>query len=189
MSNIKKQILVSGNPHYVEINSSLELEEVEVTGSDPITGKVVHISMSSMLKATPEPAQAHSWQITPDPPYSSPQSQASPAPMDMFSDMPMPEPSAAPEQSVSQQQSITPAFSAQGQGLPMFSQQTPLENQALSMDMAIAIRTMVVSKGIAHVQAGAEIVYDSIPSREYEESLNKARALLKALEQAESENS
>ena len=57
-----------------------------------------------------------------------------------------------------------------------------------NMDMAIAIRTMVVSKGTAYVQAGAGIVYDSVPSREYEESLNKARALLKALEQAEGEN-
>jgi anthranilate synthase component 1 len=57
-----------------------------------------------------------------------------------------------------------------------------------NMDMAIAIRTMVVSQGTAYVQAGAGIVYDSIPSREYEESLNKARALLKALEQAEIEN-
>jgi len=47
---------------------------------------------------------------------------------------------------------------------------------------------MVVSKGTAYVQAGAGIVYDSVPSREYEESLNKARALLKALEQAEGEN-
>ena len=43
-----------------------------------------------------------------------------------------------------------------------------------NMDMAIAIRTMVVKKGVAYVQAGAGIVYDSIPSREYEESLNKA---------------
>jgi anthranilate synthase component 1 len=38
------------------------------------------------------------------------------------------------------------------------------------------------------VQAGAGIVYDSVPAREYEESINKARALLKALEQAEGEN-
>jgi anthranilate synthase component 1 len=56
-----------------------------------------------------------------------------------------------------------------------------------NMDMAIAIRTMVVNKGIAYVQAGAGIVYDSVPAREYEESINKARALLKALEQAEDE--
>ncbi len=54
-----------------------------------------------------------------------------------------------------------------------------------NMDMAIAIRTMVVNKGVAYVQAGAGIVYDSVPQREYEESMNKARALLKALEQAE----
>jgi anthranilate synthase component 1 len=53
------------------------------------------------------------------------------------------------------------------------------------MDMAIAIRTMVVSKGVAYVQAGCGVVYDSVPQREYEESMNKARALLKALEQAE----
>ncbi len=57
-----------------------------------------------------------------------------------------------------------------------------------NMDMAIAIRTMVVKKGIAYVQAGCGIVYDSVPEREYEESLNKARALLKAISQAESQN-
>ena len=54
-----------------------------------------------------------------------------------------------------------------------------------NMDMAIAIRTMVLNKGIAYMQAGAGIVYDSVPEREYAESMNKARALLKALEQAE----
>jgi anthranilate synthase component 1 len=57
-----------------------------------------------------------------------------------------------------------------------------------NMDMAIAIRTMVVKNGTAYVQAGAGIVYDSVPEREYQESLNKAKALLKALEQAESGN-
>ena len=57
-----------------------------------------------------------------------------------------------------------------------------------NIDLAIAIRTMVVSKSVAYVQAGAGIVYDSVPSHEYEESLNKARALLKALKQAEGEN-
>ena len=55
-----------------------------------------------------------------------------------------------------------------------------------NMDMAIAIRTMVVTKGIAYVQAGSGIVYDSVPEREYEETMNKARALLKAINQAES---
>jgi len=54
-----------------------------------------------------------------------------------------------------------------------------------NMDMAIAIRTMVMTKGVAYVQAGAGIVYDSVPEREYEESMNKARALLKAIKQAE----
>ena len=54
-----------------------------------------------------------------------------------------------------------------------------------NMDMAIAIRTMVLNKGIAYMQAGAGIVYDSVPEREYAESMNKARALRKALEQAE----
>ena len=54
-----------------------------------------------------------------------------------------------------------------------------------NMDMAIAIRTMVVNKGIAYTQAGCGIVYDSVPEREYEETMNKARALLKAISQAE----
>lgn len=47
-----------------------------------------------------------------------------------------------------------------------------------NMDLALAIRTMVVKDDKAYVQAGAGIVYDSIPSSEYEETLNKARALL-----------
>ena len=56
-----------------------------------------------------------------------------------------------------------------------------------NMDMAIAIRTMVVNKGVAYVQAGAGIVYDSVPAHEFEETINKAGALLKALEQAEAQ--
>jgi len=54
-----------------------------------------------------------------------------------------------------------------------------------NMDMAIAIRTMVMAKGVAYTQAGCGIVYDSVPEREYEETLTKARALLKAISQAE----
>ena len=50
----------------------------------------------------------------------------------------------------------------------------------LSMDTAITIRTVLVTKGDAFVQAGAGIVADSDPAREYEETLNKARALLRA---------
>ena len=48
------------------------------------------------------------------------------------------------------------------------------------MDTAITIRTVVVKDGTAYVQAGAGIVADSDPGREYEETLNKARALLRA---------
>jgi len=55
-----------------------------------------------------------------------------------------------------------------------------------NMDMAITIRTMVMTKGTAYVQAGGGIVYDSVPEREYDESMNKAQALLKAIDQAES---
>ena len=50
----------------------------------------------------------------------------------------------------------------------------------LSMDTAIAIRTVVAHGGKAYLQAGAGIVADSNPSEEYEETLNKARALLRA---------
>ena len=53
-----------------------------------------------------------------------------------------------------------------------------------NLDSCISIRTLVVKEGKAHVQAGAGIVADSVPEREYEETLNKARALLKALELA-----
>jgi anthranilate synthase component I len=54
-----------------------------------------------------------------------------------------------------------------------------------NMDMAIAIRTMVVKNGVAYTQAGGGIVYDSEPETEFEETLNKARALLNAISQAE----
>ena len=51
----------------------------------------------------------------------------------------------------------------------------------LSMDLAITIRTVLVSEGKAFVQVGAGVVADSDPTREFEETLNKARALLKAV--------
>jgi anthranilate synthase component 1 len=54
-----------------------------------------------------------------------------------------------------------------------------------NMDMAIAIRTMVVKNGTVYVQSGCGIVYDSVPEREYEETLNKAMAQLKAIDRAE----
>src|SRR4051794_9043266 len=51
-----------------------------------------------------------------------------------------------------------------------------------NMDTCIALRTIVIQDGVAYVQAGAGIVADSVPEREYEETLNKARGLLKAIE-------
>jgi len=54
-----------------------------------------------------------------------------------------------------------------------------------NMDMAIAIRTIVLTQGIAYAQSGGGVVYDSLPEREYEETLNKARAQITAIEQAE----
>jgi len=49
------------------------------------------------------------------------------------------------------------------------------------MDLAITIRTCVIANGVASVQAGAGIVADSVPEREWEETENKARALLMAM--------
>jgi anthranilate synthase component 1 len=49
------------------------------------------------------------------------------------------------------------------------------------MDLAITIRTCVIANGIASVQAGAGIVHDSVPEKEWEETENKARALLTAI--------
>jgi len=54
-----------------------------------------------------------------------------------------------------------------------------------NMDTCIALRTMVLAGGHIDVQAGAGIVADSVPAREYEETLNKARALLLAVQIAE----
>ena len=53
------------------------------------------------------------------------------------------------------------------------------------MDLAIAIRTAVIKDGTIHVQAGAGIVADSNPEAEWQETRNKARAMLKAAEMAE----
>ncbi len=52
------------------------------------------------------------------------------------------------------------------------------------MDMCITIRTIVIHHNQAYVQAGAGIVNDSNPSAEYQETLNKARALFQAVERA-----
>ena len=54
-----------------------------------------------------------------------------------------------------------------------------------NMDTAILLRTMVLKDGVAYVQAGGGIVADSTPEQEYEETVAKARALMRAIEQAE----
>jgi anthranilate synthase component 1 len=58
---------------------------------------------------------------------------------------------------------------------------------AANLDFCIAIRTITIRDGIARVQAGAGIVADSNPAAEYEETRDKARALLQAIEMAETE--
>ena len=55
-----------------------------------------------------------------------------------------------------------------------------------NMDTAIAIRTAVVKDGVVSVQAGAGIVADSVPKFEWKETLNKARAMVKAIEMTNS---
>jgi len=59
---------------------------------------------------------------------------------------------------------------------------------AQRMDLAITIRTCIIANGIASVQAGAGIVHDSVPEREWEETENKARALLMAIGRVRSIN-
>ena len=54
-----------------------------------------------------------------------------------------------------------------------------------NIDTCIAIRTLSLENGVARVQAGAGIVADSVPELEYQETVNKARAMLKAVELAE----
>ncbi|MDP6403566.1 MAG: anthranilate synthase component I family protein, partial [SAR202 cluster bacterium] len=54
-----------------------------------------------------------------------------------------------------------------------------------NMDTAIAIRTMVLKDGVAHVQAGGGIVYDSVSETEYMETVHKAGALMRAIQAAE----
>jgi anthranilate synthase component 1 len=56
-----------------------------------------------------------------------------------------------------------------------------------NLDFCIAIRTITLRDGVARVQAGAGIVADSNPAAEYEETRDKARALLQAIEMAETE--
>ena len=54
-----------------------------------------------------------------------------------------------------------------------------------NMDTAITIRTIVLKDGVAYIQAGGGIVADSVPEKEYQETLQKAQAVLRAIEEAE----
>jgi anthranilate synthase component 1 len=58
-----------------------------------------------------------------------------------------------------------------------------------NLDSCIALRTMVVKNGVAYVQAGGGIVADSTPQGEYQETVNKSKALLTALENAHTRGS
>ncbi|HCP12447.1 MAG TPA: anthranilate synthase component I, partial [Planctomycetaceae bacterium] len=53
------------------------------------------------------------------------------------------------------------------------------------MDTCIALRTLVMKNGRIYIQAGAGIVADSVAESEYQETMNKARAMLKAIHIAE----
>ena len=54
-----------------------------------------------------------------------------------------------------------------------------------NMDTAITIRTLVMKDGVAYTQAGGGIVFDSVPETEFEETLHKASAVLRAIDEAE----
>jgi anthranilate synthase component 1 len=54
-----------------------------------------------------------------------------------------------------------------------------------NLDTAITIRTIVMRDGVAYAQAAGGVVFDSVPELEYMESQNKARAMLRAIDQAE----
>ena len=54
-----------------------------------------------------------------------------------------------------------------------------------NMDTCIAIRTLVLENGVAKIQAGAGIVADSVPEMEFDETVNKAQMLLRAVEIAD----
>ena len=57
----------------------------------------------------------------------------------------------------------------------------PIYEEASRLDMAIAIRTAVVKDQRLYVQAGAGIVADSVPQSEWDETMNKARAVFRAV--------
>jgi anthranilate synthase component 1 len=53
-----------------------------------------------------------------------------------------------------------------------------------NMDTALAIRTAVIADGLLHIQAGAGIVADSVPANEWQETMNKGRAIFRAVAMA-----
>jgi len=59
-------------------------------------------------------------------------------------------------------------------------------DRGCDMEMCIAIRTLMANGRRVSVQAGGGLVYDSVPEAEYQETLNKARAVFTAVAQAES---
>jgi anthranilate synthase component 1 len=50
-----------------------------------------------------------------------------------------------------------------------------------NLDTCIAIRTIIFKDGFAYVQSGGGIVADSVPEKEYQESVNKAKAMMEAI--------
>ena len=54
-----------------------------------------------------------------------------------------------------------------------------------NLDTCIAIRTIVIKDGVAYIQAGGGLVADSVPEREYQETLNKSKAMIRAIEMAQ----
>ena len=150
MSSIRKQVLVNGQAHFIEVNSSLELDEVEVTGTDPASGKVVQVSLSPLLKPSQRPEnqspysfgspqnQAPSWPSFGESAVPSPASihmfdpPSSPAPMDMFNELP--NPNITPPLSITPPS--TPQAPAQGgwpiQEQPAFPLQPPADPSAPS---------------------------------------------------------
>jgi anthranilate synthase component I len=54
-----------------------------------------------------------------------------------------------------------------------------------NMDTCITIRTLVIKDRVAYIQAGGGVVADSVPSAEYQETVNKAKAMMRAVEMAE----
>jgi anthranilate synthase component 1 len=57
-----------------------------------------------------------------------------------------------------------------------------------NMDTAIAIRTAVIKDGVLNIQAGAGIVADSVPRLEWKETMNKARAMFRAVAMVQGED-